>query len=69
MSSTQLGVQPTGFQSQYQQQLPPPPPPPQPTISATTTGHQRSSSTAMGTSARIPNGMNVYCYHVNNKFV
>lgn len=60
----QMGMQPTGFQQQQQpqfQQIQQPQPQPQqmqqqPTAVSTPTGHQRASSTAMGTSARIPNG-------------
>ena len=59
----QMGMQPTGFQQQQpqfqqvqQQQPQPQQMQQQPTALSTPTGHQRTSSTAMGTSARIPNG-------------
>jgi hypothetical protein len=54
-----VGMQPTGYQPQQFQQVQqlPAQQAPQPTpLSASTTGHSRKTSTAMGTSARIPNG-------------
>jgi hypothetical protein len=53
MGMQQTGYQPQQFQPQQQQIQQQPPPPP--TVS-TPTGHGRKTSTAMGTSARIPNG-------------
>jgi len=54
-----IGVQPTGYVPQ--QQFQPTPQPlqvqqPSPPVASAPTGHQRQTSTAMGTSARIPNG-------------
>ena len=70
----QLGMQPTGYQQPQQfQQIQQPLPqqqiqqPPTPAIS-TPTGHQRSTSTSMGTSARIPNGLTPLHHLANMKF-
>jgi hypothetical protein len=69
----QLGMQPPGYQQpqQFQQMQQPLPQqqiqPPTPAIS-TPTGHQRSTSTSMGTSARIPNGLTPLHHLANMKF-
>jgi len=61
----QVGIQPTGYQPQQFQQFQqtqqqPPAPTPPPAASSNVTGHSRKTSTAAGTSARIPNGFTTF---------